>query len=113
MVQVYLPSLLLVMLSWLSFWIDREAILERVSLGSLCVVSIITHTTGLMSAVPQVTGIRAMDVWEATCVCLIFTAMLEFAFVHTLLRVSDKQKRAATPEQEAVNSFFLSYGSIL
>ena len=44
--QVYFPSTLTVILSWLNFWIDREVIQARVSLGSLCVVTIMTHATG-------------------------------------------------------------------
>lgn len=33
--QSYFPSMLMVMLSWVSFWIDRRAVPARVSLGKL------------------------------------------------------------------------------
>ena len=35
MIQVYGPSVLLVVLSWVSFWLNREATADRISLGEL------------------------------------------------------------------------------
>lgn len=36
--QTYLPSILIVMLSWVSFWINHEATSARVALGTLFVL---------------------------------------------------------------------------
>ncbi|ENN76108.1 hypothetical protein D910_09052, partial [Dendroctonus ponderosae] len=35
LIQVYGPCVLLVVLSWVSFWLNREATADRVSLGNL------------------------------------------------------------------------------
>lgn len=35
MIEVYAPGILLVVLSWVSFWINREATADRISLGKL------------------------------------------------------------------------------
>ena len=35
MIQVYGPCVLLVVLSWVSFWLNREATSDRISLGTL------------------------------------------------------------------------------
>lgn len=32
-IEVYAPSILLVVMSWVSFWINREATADRISLG--------------------------------------------------------------------------------
>jgi hypothetical protein len=36
--QTYLPSVLIVMLSWVSFWINHEATSARVALGKSCLI---------------------------------------------------------------------------
>lgn len=35
LIQVYVPCVLIVVLSWVSFWINREATSDRVGLGKL------------------------------------------------------------------------------
>ena len=34
LIQVYVPCILIVVLSWVSFWINREATADRVGLGT-------------------------------------------------------------------------------
>ena len=40
-VQVYGPCILLVVISWVSFWLNREATSDRISLGSLIIFWVI------------------------------------------------------------------------
>ena len=72
--QVYVPSCLIVTLSWVSFWIDLEAIPARVSLGLLTVLTMTTQSTGEKSTLPKVSYVKAIDVWMAVsgccCVCV-------------------------------------------
>ena len=42
MIQIYLPSILIVIISWVSFWLNREATPARVALG---VTTVLTMTT--------------------------------------------------------------------
>ena len=42
MIQIYLPSILIVVISWVSFWLSREATPARVALG---VTTVLTMTT--------------------------------------------------------------------
>ncbi|GIY04220.1 gamma-aminobutyric acid receptor subunit beta-like [Caerostris extrusa] len=44
--QTYLPSILIVMLSWVSFWINHEATSARVALGITTVLTMTTISTG-------------------------------------------------------------------
>ena len=67
--QVYVPSCLIVTLSWVSFWIDLEAIPARVSLGLLTVLTMTTQSTGEKSTLPKVSYVKAIDVWMAVSGC--------------------------------------------
>ncbi|ETN86287.1 hypothetical protein NECAME_16426 [Necator americanus] len=41
-IQIYLPSILIVVISWVSFWLSRDATPARVALG---VTTVLTMTT--------------------------------------------------------------------
>lgn len=43
LIQVYGPCILLVVLSWVSFWLNREATADRVSLGKNIIILDIEH----------------------------------------------------------------------
>ena len=52
---VYVPSVLLVIIAWLSFWIDAEAAPARVSVGVTTVLTVTTMTSGIQETLPIVT----------------------------------------------------------
>jgi len=43
LINVYVPCCLLVVLSWVSFWINREATSDRISLGNLYSFTVKIH----------------------------------------------------------------------
>ncbi|KAL8613884.1 hypothetical protein ACOMHN_032874 [Nucella lapillus] len=89
--QVYVPSCLIVMLSWVSFWIDLDAIPARVSLGLLTVLTMTTQSTGEKASLPKVSYVKAIDVWMAGCLAFVFAALLEFAYVNVQSRLEKRQ----------------------
>ncbi|XP_033742235.1 glycine receptor subunit alphaZ1-like [Pecten maximus] len=84
--QIFIPSILIVMLSWVSFWVDAEATPARISLGVLTVLTITTQGSGARSQLPRVSYIKAIDVWMATCLMFVFASLLEFAYINVLSR---------------------------
>ena len=44
LINVYVPCSMLVVISWVSFWINREATADRIALGQLPVLSHGIHT---------------------------------------------------------------------
>ncbi|KAL8566714.1 hypothetical protein ACOMHN_050362 [Nucella lapillus] len=90
-IQVYVPSILIVALSWVSFWLDLEAIPARVSLGVLTVLTLNTHGSTIQSTLPKVSYIKAIDVWVVSSLIFVFAALLEFAYVNVLARRADKE----------------------
>jgi hypothetical protein len=53
-IQVYVPSILIVALSWVSFWLDLDAIPARVSLGVLTALTLNTHGSSIQAQLPKV-----------------------------------------------------------
>ncbi|KAI0233350.1 Glycine receptor subunit alpha-3 [Lamellibrachia satsuma] len=96
MIQVYIPSILIVILSWVSFWINIEASPARVSIGLLTVLTTTTQST-VRGSLPKVSYVKAIDVWMSTCLLFVFASLLEFAVVNVLLRQSEKMAKALPP----------------
>jgi hypothetical protein len=94
LIQVYIPSILIVILSWVSFWLNIDATPARVSMGLLTVLTMTTQSTGANASLPRVSYIKAIDLWMSTCLIFVFTALLEFAVVNVISRSG---KRSANP----------------
>ena len=58
MIQLYVPSVLIVILSWVAFWISIDAIPARVTIGLLTVLTMTTQSTGARSQLPRVSYIK-------------------------------------------------------
>ncbi|CAN0411813.1 unnamed protein product [Lampetra fluviatilis] len=84
--QLYVPSLLLVMVSWLSFWINKEPAPARVGIGTSTILSMITKSTGSRAMLPKVTYTTAMDVWMDTCLIFLIAVLVEYALVQATAR---------------------------
>lgn len=95
LIQVYIPSILIVILSWVSFWINLDAIPARVSLGLLTVLTMTTQSTSANQSLPKVSYIKGIDVWMSVCLIFVFIALLEFAFVNAISRSKSGPGRRA------------------
>lgn len=102
LIQVYVPSVLIVILSWVSFWINIEATPARVSLGLLTVLTMTTQSSGARTTLPRVSYIKAIDVWMSTCLVFVFASLLEFAFVNVVSRSSKQAKAQAKKRNDRV-----------
>ena len=70
--HTYIPSMLIVILSWANFWIDYQAVAGRVSLGLLTVLTMTTQSSSVNARLPKVSYIKAVDVWLVTCLAYVF-----------------------------------------
>lgn len=102
LVSVYLPHILLVILSWTSFFIDNKNVtLRLIYLGLIMFL--------MLRLVPSEGDpdihITALDIWTAVCVMFILSSFLESIFVHQLANQEDAEKaKEDDAEQQAVNS---------
>eukprot|EP00058_Branchiostoma_floridae_P008692 XP_002594180.1 hypothetical protein BRAFLDRAFT_117616 [Branchiostoma floridae] len=84
--QTYVPSALIVALSWLTFWISPLQAPARVALGITTVLTSTTLTSATRSSIPRFSYIRAIDIWMLVCTIYVFTALVEFAAAHHFSR---------------------------
>ncbi|VDK71738.1 unnamed protein product, partial [Onchocerca ochengi] len=61
--QIYTPCTLIVVVSWVSFWINKESSPARVSLGIMTVLSVSTLGFGYRSELPKVSHSTALDIY--------------------------------------------------
>ncbi|EPB73112.1 Neurotransmitter-gated ion-channel transmembrane region [Ancylostoma ceylanicum] len=62
-IQIYLPSVLIVVISWVSFWLSRDATPARVALGVTTVLTMTTLMTTTNSAMPKVSYVKSIDIF--------------------------------------------------
>ncbi|MGH0187959.1 UNVERIFIED_CONTAM: hypothetical protein FKN15_027341 [Acipenser sinensis] len=120
LIQMYIPSLLIVILSWVSFWINMDAAPARVGLGITTVLTMTTQSSGSRASLPKVSYVKAIDIWMAVCLLFVFAALLEYAAVNFVsrqhkefMRLRKKQRRQKIDEDLARQSrgfYFGGYG---
>uniref|UniRef100_A0A673AWR4 Gamma-aminobutyric acid type A receptor alpha2 subunit a n=1 Tax=Sphaeramia orbicularis TaxID=375764 RepID=A0A673AWR4_9TELE len=106
-IQTYLPCIMTVILSQVSFWLNRESVPAR-----RCVTTVLTMTTLSISArnsLPKVAYATAMDWFIAVCYAFVFSALIEFATVNYFTKrgwawdgksvVPDKKKESSVLKQ--------------
>lgn len=57
-IQIYVPSILIVVLSWVNFWLDVTAVPARISLGLLTVLTMTTQSAGALANLPTVSYVK-------------------------------------------------------
>ncbi|CAI5452202.1 unnamed protein product [Caenorhabditis angaria] len=80
-IQTYIPTAMLVSISWMSFWLDPRASPARISLTITTLLTLTTMSNGARQDLPQVSYIKALDVWLTFSQALIFLVLLEYSFV--------------------------------
>ncbi len=85
LLQVYFPSSLIVFMSLFGFVLDVNAIGDRISIGTLMMLSILTLSGLAQSSLPQVPYVKALDVWLFVCTMLVFLALIQFAVLYMMV----------------------------
>ncbi|PIC42570.1 hypothetical protein B9Z55_009603 [Caenorhabditis nigoni] len=101
-IQIYLPSVLIVVISWVSFWLSRDATPARVALGVTTVLTMTTLMTMTNSAMPKVSYVKSIDIFLGVCFMMVFCSLLEYAAVGYIskrmkLVRARKESRMLTP----------------
>ncbi|XP_015925835.1 glycine receptor subunit alpha-2-like [Parasteatoda tepidariorum] len=83
--HTYIPTCLIVIMSWVSFWIRPEAVPARVTLGVTSLLTLSTQHAKSLDSLPPVSYIKAIDIFMASCTIFVFLSLMEFAMVNAIL----------------------------
>jgi len=93
-IQVYVPSSMIVVMSWVSFYLDRSSAPARVGLGVTTVLTMVTLMGSVNRSLPKISYMKALDIYLAVCFFMVFGALLEYATVsYTGKRIKLNQRR--------------------
>ncbi|XP_072280331.1 gamma-aminobutyric acid receptor subunit pi isoform X1 [Pyxicephalus adspersus] len=99
--ETYVPSILLVVLSWVSFWISQSSVPARICIGVTTVLTMTTLMMGARTSLPNANCfIKAIDVYLGICFSFIFGALLEYAIAHFCTLHRPDQKKLAQKDFE-------------
>jgi len=83
---VFIPGIILVSSSFLTFWFEWNAVPARTMLGVTTMLNFFTTSNGFRSNLPVVSNLTAMNLWDAICMFFIYTSFLEFVVMNYLAR---------------------------
>ncbi|XP_026555758.1 gamma-aminobutyric acid receptor subunit alpha-4-like [Pseudonaja textilis] len=94
MIQTYIPCIMTVILSQVSFWINKESVPARTVFGITTVLTMTTLSISARHSLPKVSYATAMDWFIAVCFAFVFSALIEFAAVNYFTNIQiEKAKR--------------------
>ena len=76
LIQIYIPSSLIVVISWVSFWLNRGATPARVGLGVTTVLTMTALMASTNAALPKISYVKSIDVYLGFCFFMVFASLL-------------------------------------
>uniref|UniRef100_A0A914WHF8 Neurotransmitter-gated ion-channel transmembrane domain-containing protein n=1 Tax=Plectus sambesii TaxID=2011161 RepID=A0A914WHF8_9BILA len=104
-IQTYVPTGMLVLISWMSFWLDPRAAPARISLTITTLLTLTTMSNGARQDLPQVSYVKALDIWLAFCQGLIFLVLLEYTWVSFYITRREKNCEHAQTAREMSQAY--------
>ncbi|XP_015915386.3 glycine receptor subunit alpha-3 [Parasteatoda tepidariorum] len=83
-INTYTPSTLIVIMSWITFWLETDAVPARVALSVTSLLTLCTQVEHYRSQLPPVSYMKAMDIWLFVCIFVVFSTLVEFAISYNI-----------------------------
>ncbi|KAF2977547.1 hypothetical protein EK904_000300, partial [Melospiza melodia maxima] len=96
MIQTYIPCIMTVILSQVSFWINKESVPARTVFGITTVLTMTTLSISARHSLPKVSYATAMDWFIAVCFAFVFSALIEFAAVNYFTNIQMERAKRKT-----------------
>jgi hypothetical protein len=92
--KVFLPLLLMVIMSWSVFWFDPPEVSSQVTIAVTTILTIIAFALAISLTLPRVPYLTFADAFFLTCYIFAFVTMVEVTTVHIAYR-NERRKVAA------------------
>ncbi|OXA44653.1 glycine receptor subunit alphaZ1 [Folsomia candida] len=104
-VQTCLPSILLILITWLCFLLPPDMVEVRIGISMTTLLTLTAMFGAVREQSPQVSYTMAIDIWMVFCMFLLFLALVLFTFIYWLRRKSredaEKENSAKLDSNEA------------
>ncbi|XP_065157387.1 glutamate-gated chloride channel-like isoform X2 [Atheta coriaria] len=80
----FLPNIILVNISFITFWIHRNAVHARVIIGAITSMALFAISNGFICTLPLARNLTEIKTWNGVCMYFICGSLLEFVLVHYL-----------------------------
>ena len=80
-IQVYLTSISLVIISWISFIVEPSVVPGRMGMLMTVFLVLINILVGVKNTSPTSNGLNSVDIFLVSCLVWVFAALLEYALV--------------------------------
>jgi len=106
---VFMPGMILVTSSFVTFWIEWNAEPARVTLGVTTMLNFFTTSNKFRSKLPVVSNLTAMNMWDGVCMFFIYASFIEFILVNYLARwVQDPEQQKKKKENAILDKFLMA-----
>ncbi|KAL9959479.1 hypothetical protein ACROYT_G032805 [Oculina patagonica] len=94
LIQVYLPDIFVVALSWIVFWMDKEDMGNRMALGITTILTIMFLLGSLNGNLPKVSYPKALDWYLLASFSFVFMSLMEctIVFILNMKAAEDKER---------------------
>ncbi|KAK5638399.1 hypothetical protein RI129_012694 [Pyrocoelia pectoralis] len=92
LVQTYLPSTMMVILSWASFWFNPSEVQARMLLGLSTLLVLTIQTSMVNASMLQISYVKSIDIWTGGCLTFVFASFLEFVLVNHIRKRKNVKK---------------------
>ena len=114
--KVFLPLLLMVLLSWAVFWVEPRDLSNQVQIAITTILTVIAFAFAISATMPRVPYLTYIDAFFLTCYVFVFISIVELMIVHLTYRrerASDLGMRIQRTSRWAVPAVFVVTNAIL
>ena len=104
-IQFYIPCIVMVSLSWISFWMDRYYIGERLSLGVTTILTIVFLLGSSNSTMPRVSYAKAIDWYLLGSFIFVFSTLVTDLLVYRFRSKEESRKKEQEGKEKKVTKY--------